>query len=52
MHREEAADLAERVLESSVRLVSLSYRALWEEWEKMNPPAHLPLLRHRYDREV
>ena len=52
IHREEADDLASRVVDSNIRLVPKSYQALWAEWSRLEPPAHLALLRLRYDREV
>jgi hypothetical protein len=51
-HRDEADDLARRVAQSNIRLIPVSYRELWEEWERSGPPAHLSLLRLRYDRDA
>jgi hypothetical protein len=49
-HREEAAELGEKVATSNVRLVPMSYHDLWAEWELAGAPAHLPLLKTRYGR--
>jgi hypothetical protein len=51
-HRTEADDLTARVQHSTVRLVPLSYRELWAEWECQGPPPHLPYLRTRYGQEA
>jgi hypothetical protein len=49
-HRSEAEDLALRVAGSNIRLIPMSYRDLWTEWETVQPPPHLTYLRARYDR--
>jgi hypothetical protein len=49
-HREQADDLAARVSQSTVQLIPMSYRELWDEWQNSAP--HLHYLRNRYDLEV
>lgn len=49
LHRAEAEDLATRVTQCTVRLHPMSYRELWDEWNRCVPPLHLDLLRARYD---
>ena len=49
-HREQADDLAARVSQSTVQLIPMSYRELWDEWK--NSARHLHYLRNRYDLEV
>ncbi len=51
-HRAEADDLAAKVQRSPVRLIPMSYRELWAEWESQRSPNHLQYLRTRYDLEV
>jgi len=51
-HRNEAEDLAARVKQSTVRLVPMSYRELWAEWQREGPPPHLPYLQTRYNQSV
>lgn len=51
-HRQEASALAERVGNSSIRLIPISYQELWAEWEASGPPAHLSFLKSRYSRTV
>lgn len=50
LHREQADDLAARVRQSTVQLIPMSYRELWDEWQ--NSAHHLHYLRKRYDLEV
>jgi hypothetical protein len=52
LHREEADDLASRMAHANICLIPMSYHELWAEWERGEPPAHLPLLRLRYDRDA
>ena len=49
-HRSEAEVFAMRVANSNIRLLPMSYRDLWAEWERGQPPSHLSYLRTRYDR--
>lgn len=49
-HRDQAADMAARVSQSTVQLVPMGYRELWDEWQ--NSAHHLHYLRNRYDLEV
>jgi hypothetical protein len=51
-HRGEAEELARMVASSNIRLIPMSYRALWEEWELAGSAPHLPLLKVRYSRTV
>ena len=51
-HREQAQDLAEKVKGSTVQLIPMSYRELWEDWQRHDTPSHLDYLRNRYDVEV
>ena len=52
-HRKEADDLANKVAGSPVRLIPMSYRELWNEWELISPPPpQMQYLRLRYDRDV
>lgn len=51
-HRSEADDLASQMASSNVRLVPMSYRELWVDWDRHQPPPHLAQLRIRYDRDV
>jgi len=52
LHRDETVHFAARMAGSSVRLVPLSYRELWAEWEENGEPAHLSTLRLRYGRDA
>ena len=52
LHRAEADRLADYVGASNVRLVPMSYRELWAEWERRSPPTHLPYLKRRYGQDV
>lgn len=49
-HRSEAEVFAMTVANSNIRLLPMSYRDLWAEWERGQPPSHLSYLRTRYDR--
>lgn len=51
-HRSEADDLASETASSNVRLVPMSYRELWADWDRHQPPQHLARLKIRYDRDV
>lgn len=51
-HREQADDLADKVRCTTVQLIPMSYRELWEDWRCHNPSSHLEYLRNRYDAEV
>ena len=48
-HRTESDDLATKVQKSPVRLIPMSYRDLWAEWESKGSSDHLRYLRTRYD---
>jgi hypothetical protein len=52
LHREEAAELARTVANSSVRLIPMSYQELWEEWELAGSAPHLAFLKMRYRQTV
>lgn len=52
IHRTEADELAAKVQQSPVRLIPMSYRELWAEWERQRSPDHLKYLTDRYDLEV
>jgi hypothetical protein len=51
-HRSEADDLASQTASSNVRLVPMSYRELWADWDRHQSPQHLARLKIRYDRDV
>lgn len=51
-HRKQADDLAAEVKQSTVRLIPISYREVWEEWERQGSSHHLQYLRDRYDLKV
>lgn len=51
-HRVEAEGLANRVAGCSVRLLPMSYRELWAEWQKRGLSMHISYLRLRYDCSV
>jgi hypothetical protein len=50
VHRSEAEDFALRVADSNIRLIPMTYKELWDEWETVQPTLHLAYLRARYDR--
>lgn len=52
VHRAEADELAAKVQQSPVRLIPMSYRELWAEWERQGSSNHLRYLRTRYDLDV
>ena len=52
VHRAEADELAAKVQQSPVRLIPMSYRELWAEWERQGSSNHLRYLRMRYDLDV
>ncbi|MFZ3215916.1 MAG: hypothetical protein WA192_07645 [Candidatus Acidiferrales bacterium] len=51
-HRAEADDLAAKVAQSPVKLIPMSYRELWADWERQSSSDHVRYLRTRYDLEV
>jgi hypothetical protein len=51
-HREEADATAAKIMRSTVQLIPMSYRELWDEWESQNSAPHLQYIKSRYDLEV
>jgi hypothetical protein len=51
-HRAEAIDLAAKVKESNIKLIPMSYREVWMEWERQDSFDHLRYLRARYELDV